>query len=361
MFEYRDLKDLHLEITSRCQASCPMCLRNYHGGQENNLLQLHDWSLNDFKKRISVDLLKQLGGFYFCGNLGDPIINNDLTKIIEYAVSLNPNLYIRVHTNGGARDTAWWKNLATVLPSRHLVIFSLDGLSDTHSIYRIGTKFETVFSNALTFISAGGKAEWSFIKFKHNEHQIDQARKLAEAHGFLSFTVKNTSRFLRDPTFDILDKNNNIVFQLKTPTDMHSPIITQDIIDNYKIIVEEAEINCPIKQEKQIFIDCRGIIYPCCWIASLPWTELREGSPANEVKKEMVNQYRSLVEMFGSERYLSTDHFSIAEIFESNAWKSIEDFMWQKNKFIMCARTCGNTKRSFIKATEQKIEGQQFV
>lgn len=35
MFNFQDLKQVHLEITTRCQASCPMCSRNYHGGLDN--------------------------------------------------------------------------------------------------------------------------------------------------------------------------------------------------------------------------------------------------------------------------------------------------------------------------------------
>ena len=360
MFKYQDLVDLHLEVTSRCQASCPMCLRNFHGGGKNNLLELHDWTLQDFRNRLTEDLLRQLKGFYFCGNLGDPIINDDLLAMIEYAVSINEDLYIRVHTNGGARDTSWWKRLAEVLPKKHLVIFSLDGMRDTHSIYRIGTKFDTVLSNAKTFINNNGHAEWSFIKFKHNQHQVAEAKSLAESMGFVSFTVKNTSRFIRDPEFDVLDKKDRVIYKLKPPSDMIDPIVSQDIIDNYESIVSRAVIECPVKKEKQVFIDCKGIVYPCCWIASLPWTELRENTPANNVKEKMVEQYQKMIGHFGGENLLNLDNRTLQEILESKEWRTLENFLWEENKFIMCARTCGKTEIKFIKATEQKIEVQNF-
>lgn len=356
MFEYKNLSDLHLEITSRCQASCPMCLRNFHGGGKNNLLELYDWSLEDFKKRIPKDLLLQLHGFYFCGNLGDPIINDSLISMIEYAVSVNEKLSIRVHTNGGARNEVWWKKLANTLPDNHLVTFSIDGLEDTHSLYRIGTKFSTVLSNAKVFIENNGKAEWCFIKFKHNEHQVEQARNLARQNGFVSFTVKNTSRFIRDSKFRVLDKSGKVEYYLEPPTDMINPIVSQDIIDNYKAIVESADIACPIKKEKQLYIDCRGNLYPCCWIASLPWTELRIDSPANNVKAEMKNQYKDMIEHFGGESFLNLDTNNLRDILNSEKWRSLEKFLWHENKFIMCARTCSTTEKKFIKATEQKIE-----
>lgn len=169
MFNFKDLKDIHLEITNRCQASCPMCSRNVHGGLENPLIKNNDWTINDFKHIMSSEVLRQITGFYFCGNFGDPIINNDLIEMCQYSTGTNPDLYIRIHTNGGARNKQWWKDLAKALPPSHNVIFAIDGLADTHSLYRVGTDFNKVLENAKAFINAGGTAEWAFIKFKHNE------------------------------------------------------------------------------------------------------------------------------------------------------------------------------------------------
>jgi len=154
MFSFEDLEDIHLEVTNNCQASCPMCIRNYHGGIKNPLLKLTDWSVEDFKQILSVEVLKQVKGFYFCGNFGDPIINNDLIEMIDYAANINPNLNIRIHTNGSARTQSWWKKLAFALPKEHKVIFAIDGLADTHSLYRIGTSFEKIIENAKAFIKA---------------------------------------------------------------------------------------------------------------------------------------------------------------------------------------------------------------
>jgi sulfatase maturation enzyme AslB (radical SAM superfamily) len=207
-----------------------MCLRNFHGGGKNNLLELHDWSLEDFKKRIPKDLLLQLHGFYFCGNLGDPIINDSLISMIEYAVSVNEKLSIRVHTNGGARNENWWKKLANALPDNHLVTFSMDGLEDTHSLYRIGTKFSTVLANAKVFIENNGKAEWCFIKFKHNEHQVEQARSMAIDAGFKKFTLKNSSRFILEPQVRVLDKHGVETHTIEPASDTPLKFVDKKII-----------------------------------------------------------------------------------------------------------------------------------
>jgi hypothetical protein len=44
------------------------------------------------------------------------------------------------------------------------------------------------------FVAAGGRAEWDFIVFRHNEHQVEEARALAKELGFQRFFVKKTSR-----------------------------------------------------------------------------------------------------------------------------------------------------------------------
>ena len=116
MFNFKDLKDIHLEITNRCQASCPMCSRNIHGGLENPLIKNNDWTINDFKHILPSKVLRQITGFYFCGNFGDPIINNDLIEMCQYSTDTNPDLWIRIHTKGGARNKQWWKDLAKALP-----------------------------------------------------------------------------------------------------------------------------------------------------------------------------------------------------------------------------------------------------
>jgi len=32
MYKYEDITSIHLEVTSKCQAKCPMCPRRVHGG-----------------------------------------------------------------------------------------------------------------------------------------------------------------------------------------------------------------------------------------------------------------------------------------------------------------------------------------
>ena len=53
------------------------------------------------------------------------------------------------------------------------VWFAIDGLEDTHSIYRQGTNWKKIIDNVMTFVDAGGKARWDMLVFQHNEHQVE--------------------------------------------------------------------------------------------------------------------------------------------------------------------------------------------
>ena len=351
MFNFKDLKDIHLEITNRCQASCPMCSRNIHGGLENPLIKNNDWTINDFKHILPSKVLRQITGFYFCGNFGDPIINNDLIEMCQYSTDTNPDLYIRIHTNGGARNKQWWKDLAKALPPSHNVIFAIDGLADTHSLYRVGTDFNKVLENAKAFISAGGIAEWAFIKFKHNEHQLIACEALAKEHGFARFTYKDSARFVATEQFPVYDSVGKTTRYLEPPTGSNISLITQDVIDNYKDIVDASEIDCYVKQTKEIYIDAYKKIMPCCFLASIPYNYAATNDTTKSIRLEIEQQYVNLINDLGNTNALEN---SIQDVLDSPDWQSVWNKYWSTEKLITCARTCGVNKLS--KPKDQFIE-----
>jgi len=355
MFNFDQLENIHLEITNRCQASCPMCSRNYHGGLENPLIKNQDWTINDFKHILNSEVLNQINGFYFCGNFGDPIINNDLAEMCSYATDVNPSLEIRIHTNGGARSKDWWKKLAKVLPNKHCVIFAIDGLADTHSLYRIGTDFNKVLENAKAFINAGGTAEWAFIKFKHNEHQQLACEAVATEHGFARFTCKDSARFVATNKFEVLDKKGQLEYYLEPPTGSNITLITQDVIDNYKDIVDASEIDCIVLKQKEIYITAQRNIMPCCFLASTPYNYIHPNDLAKDIRQKIKSQHSSLITDLGNTNAL--DH-SIKDIIDSNSWQTVWHKYWNTHKLITCARTCGVNKLS--KPKDQFIQGENL-
>ena len=197
MYKYKDITDVHLEPTEKCQAACPMCPRNVHGGKENPQIINAELSLEDCKKIFEPEFIKQLKHVYMCGNYGDPILAKDTAEIMLYFRRSNPEIFLRMHTNAGARKAEWWDRLAKIIchNGRGEVTFSVDGLEDTNHLYRQNVKWNLVERNIKAFIAGGGRARWDYLVFKHNEHQVDEARGLAKKWGFDRFLTKKTSRF----------------------------------------------------------------------------------------------------------------------------------------------------------------------
>lgn len=348
MFNFSELRSLHIELTSRCQAKCPMCVRNYHGGQENPNLPLDEISFDDFVQIVNDEVLSQVNYIYFCGNFGDPIAATDLIKIVEYCRDKNKNIRIGIHTNGSARSTAWWKNLAKVLPNDHCVHFALDGLEDTHHLYRIGTDFNKVIENAKAFIEAGGNAEWVFLSFKHNEHQVDTARQMAKDLGFVTFTNKATSRFLEKPWLDVIDQEGGVLYKIEPPTEHKMTFIHPDVIKSYKKAVESAVINCKIIQDKSLYIDAFKSLWPCCWTGSLPYSYSNPKDLIHTYRTDQKATITELVESIGGYDSIDLQKRSLREILEDKQWANVWKDYWSQKKLATCAKTCGTFPQKII-------------
>ena len=136
MYELKDIKVVHLEVTQNCQAACPMCERNIRGEGLNPHLNLDELNLQDCKQIFTPSFIKQLDSMYMCGNYGDPIIAKDTLEIFRYFRNNNPDIWLSMNTNAGARSETWWYDLAQIFGRNGRVIFSVDGLEDTNHIYR---------------------------------------------------------------------------------------------------------------------------------------------------------------------------------------------------------------------------------
>lgn len=165
-----------IETTSHCNAKCPECCRRM---------------VKFTPKHLELDIIKKLpfGSFeqvLLLGNKGDSIFYPHLFELIEWMDHND----IRIHTNASAHGKEWWSSLAKLLKGKGKVIYALDGLEDTHKLYRIGTDFHKIVENIRIFNKNGGESTCQMIKFEHNEHQIDDVKKLAKSIGSKHFRLK---------------------------------------------------------------------------------------------------------------------------------------------------------------------------
>lgn len=317
MYKLNDIKSLHLEITSRCQASCPMCVRNIQGGLDNPYLILNEITLEQFKEWFPQNFIKQLDKFYMCGNTGDPIVARDTLDIYKYIRQTNPEIHLSMNTNASARNKDWWNELSKV---NVIVRFGIDGLADTHELYRIGTNWNKIIENANSFIQSGGYAIWDMLIFQHNLHQVESCEQLSKKLGFKQFVSKNTSRFKNDRHI-VLDCNSK-VSHIIYPS-LKSKNITKLIEESDKHI-----INCKVKKEKSLYVNAHGVVNPCCWL---------DFAGVTPTSTSMID-YQNKITPFD----LKTT--TLEEIFNTNFFEQIED-TWENDPLLQCKKQCGKLDR----------------
>ena len=210
MYNLSEIRHLHLEISSKCNARCPLCPRNLHGYPYNDGYIEKNITLFEIKKIFSVDFIQQLDEILINGNFGDIVMNPEAVNIIKYFRKYNTRAQIQISTNGGARNKKFWQSLAEL---NCVVWFCIDGLEDTNHLYRQNVVYSKVIDNAKIFIEAGGQAYWQMIDFDFNQHQQQAARELATNLGFVKFRVMQEGRN-QTPVFDNL---GNLVHTIGNP------------------------------------------------------------------------------------------------------------------------------------------------
>jgi MoaA/NifB/PqqE/SkfB family radical SAM enzyme len=258
MYNYNEIREIHLELTSKCQASCPMCPRNIQGGISNPWLIEDEITIDQFKEWFDSKFIKQLTKLYMCGNLGDPIIGKDCLEIFQYVRSLNSDIKLVLHTNGSARSKEWWKNLSK---EKVDVVFGIDGLEDTHHLYRIGTDFKKIIKNATAFINEGGNARWHMLVFDHNKDQVEACKQLSKELGFIEFTQKNSSRF-RSSSLTVLTKDgktSHVLYPSEKSLDLSKKVFDINLDT-------QVTIKCKAKSSLSIYVSADGSVTPCCWL-----------------------------------------------------------------------------------------------
>ena len=273
MIDYTDIKEVHLEISTLCNAVCPLCPRNFRGYPYNNGYPELNFTLENAHRVFTPAFLKQLKRIWINGNYGDAVMNPETVEIVRYFKENNQNLVIDLSTNGSARNADFWRMLAE---SDVGVVFCLDGLEDTHHLYRQNTSWATIIKNAQTFIHAGGRATWKFVKFDHNIHQLESCKQLSEHLKFSNFQIVDHGRNI-GPVFDKNGNHTHVIGKYSGTTEFKvlfhkkqtDEVLLKDITD---MRVAKKSVSCVTIKNSSIYIAANGDVSPCCWTGFYPQT-----------------------------------------------------------------------------------------
>lgn len=164
-----------------CNLKCPLCPTGT-GSLQRAQGQM---KLDEFKHVI--DHVSPWAYEVVLYNWGEPLMNHQIFEMVEYAhsknlgTSMSSNLTV---VRPGAIDSLVESGLENLT-------VSIDGASqETYGKYRVGGDFGKVMTNLRALLERREQlgrhnpiVEWQFIVMRHNEHEIEQARAMANDVG----------------------------------------------------------------------------------------------------------------------------------------------------------------------------------
>ena len=332
------VNNFQVDLSSHCNARCGGCVRNTDGNETRPEVTLSHFDVDVWKRLVTQDT----HGWYIVeltlnGNWGDPMMHPRVIEMLELYSQHHPESELFIHTNGSLRTTKFWSKLASVCRkfSNHQIFFAVDGMADTHHIYRRKTDWHKLIENSVAFNQAGGRSCYTMTLFEHNKHQIEQVEALAEENGCVFFQLRHSHG---DDLYIETDDGSYRVYA-NYETDRYEQsfdskfkadeeLRDSDTYRDFNGMLKDQTLNtkCPWYNEKKIQLDPWSRVWPCCHISSygldIPDMEAEKmvGSNIELARKENDLKKYTLLDI------LKNDWFSDVEDAVHNAeWKECRD------------------------------------
>jgi MoaA/NifB/PqqE/SkfB family radical SAM enzyme len=171
-----------IEPTNFCNFQCPGCWTGtgeYPGAKGT----LDFDSYTRLVDQISAHAYKLILYMW-----GEPFINKNICKMIEYATSKNLAVQISTNMNVFRPEIDAPKLVASGL--EHMIV-AIDGVSqEVYETYRVGGRVDKVITNVEAIVAEKRRQgrrypfiELQYIVFPHNLHEMDQVRELSARLG----------------------------------------------------------------------------------------------------------------------------------------------------------------------------------
>lgn len=351
----------HFEVSSKCSLECPRCPRTEKPG----MYKVTELDVDFFKNVMTKEILDQTIDILFCGGQGDPIYCKDLLKIIEYVKTSNPQISVRLVTNGSYKTKNWWEKLSKILNEHDIVTFSVDGWdNESNNMYRVNSKFDSIMDGIKTLSNNKLiKIMWSTIIFSFNEDKIDLIEKTAKSSGATHFQIVKSNLFGSkiasyidedlgyDPlepayTSDYYHSDRSSIISFDGKEYDESEIDKRRIENTRKLYKEnynqyEDFLPACLLNERGLYVDAEGILYPCSWISH----------PFNERANEHKTIYFEDSLFVKHKDDFNLNYHSLENILNSGSWNKLhKSFNDPQKRFVECSQKCSR------KATTSRLE-----
>ncbi|MGF1501983.1 MAG: radical SAM protein [Paracoccaceae bacterium] len=342
MFDPARPYSFHIELTDKCNAGCPMCPRTDHMNgcrADRSVVANVELGLGDFETHFDDAFAARTSEVIFGGAYGDPLAARELLEIVEHLTARG--VAVAIATNGSLRRPDWWARMGRAMakvPGSRLELH-IDGLHDTSPLYRVNTDVAKILENAAAYIATGARAEWHFIIFRHNEHQIEEAFRLSRRLGFARFVLIDTVRFGPGGQFDyVMPSGEARVLERPTRRADDFALAGGEIALASRDEAAEAAaepspfavngIDCKSAVRNSPYISAHGQVSACCWVAGSG--EERGFFAANGLSQARYNlRARPLAEIMADEPFAS--RYAAA---------------WAADSLPTCRHKCGKMRRN---------------
>ena len=207
--QYRDWPEsIMIEPTTACNLRCPLCPTG--NGQLNRPVSFMDFDLYSL-------IVSEVSGFvskFVLYGQGEPFLHKQLVDMVSLAKSNNIKTYIATNGHFLQKDDICEGLIEAGLTSLSI---SVDGASDDiYRIYRVGGDFLNVIEGVEKFLairrmmkSSTPRVQLQFLVFKHNEHEIEDIRRLASRLGVDRLKLKSVQIYSPDQAYRYLPENHN--------------------------------------------------------------------------------------------------------------------------------------------------------
>lgn len=247
--QWNNVSGLHIEPTNICTLKCAGCARTRFINQWPQHWQNHSVDIDQLHEFLDIDLKDLV--ITLCGNYGDPIYHPEFHQLINSLKKRQAHLIII--TNGSYKSADWWQSTVSILDHHDRVIFSVDGIPENFTEYRINADWNTIQQAMQICAQASCKTTWKYIPFKFNENNVDTARELSMGLGMDHFQVDPSDRF-------------------DTLTEKYQPVFFDNLGQRYQAQQSwkqnnTASVDPKCNNNQNHYISADGYYSPCCYIA----------------------------------------------------------------------------------------------
>ena len=215
-----------VRVTSYCNMKCPHCF-----AQEQKMTM----SLDKFKKVVDILVENELYKITITG--GEPFLNVDLLKMIEYVKS--QELVVSLHTNGSLISDESVKVLKEILDEHEWIQVSLDGYTyETYQQTRENKLYNLIINNIKILVEHDINVKLNVVVTNKNYKFLNKIYEKA-----VSLKVKMISF---SPLYGSIDDHDDVYY----PTN-------EEVYEEFKKVIELYETG-----KKNIVIDADSIAVP---------------------------------------------------------------------------------------------------